>query len=84
MFETFNVPAVNVAMRAVLLLCASRRRSSIVLHSGDGVSRTDCFVQSFVFFWSSRPHGISDEDPPILRSDVPMLFFPLRGDKSIL
>ena len=26
-------------------------------------------------FWSSRPHGVSDEDPPTLRSDVPMLFF---------
>ena len=29
-------------------LCASRRRSSIELHSGHGVSHTDCFVQSFV------------------------------------
>ena len=34
-------------------------------------------------FWSSRPHGISDEDHPILRSDVPMLFFFRCGETQI-
>ena len=48
MLEMFNMPAMNVVMRAVLLLCASRRTSRIVLHSGDGVSHRNCLLPSFV------------------------------------
>merc|ERR1712233_135782 len=38
MFETFNMPAMYVAIRAVLSLYASGRTTGIVMDSGDGVS----------------------------------------------
>ena len=38
--ETFNVPAINMAIQTVLSLCASRRTPGIVMYSGDGVSHT--------------------------------------------
>merc|ERR1712192_340832 len=37
MFETFNMPAVYVAIQAVLSLYASGRTTGIVMDSGDGV-----------------------------------------------
>merc|ERR1712070_854924 len=38
MFETFNMPAMYVAIQAVLSLSASGRTTGIVMDSGDGVS----------------------------------------------
>ena len=40
MFETSNVPAVYVAIQAVLSLYVSGRTTGIVMGSGDGVSHT--------------------------------------------
>ncbi|XP_052274037.1 actin-3-like [Dreissena polymorpha] len=40
MFETFNCPAIYVAVQAVLSLFALNRNTGIVMDSGDGVSHT--------------------------------------------
>jgi actin-related protein len=39
MFENFNIPAMYVAIQAVMSLYASGRMTTIVLDSGDGVSQ---------------------------------------------
>jgi len=52
MFEVFEVPALYVAIQAVLALYASGRTTGIVLDSGDGVSHTVPIYEGYTFAYA--------------------------------
>ncbi|KAI3691350.1 hypothetical protein L2E82_49689 [Cichorium intybus] len=55
MFETFNVPAMYVAIQAVLCLYASACTTGIVLDSGEGVSHTYPVYEGLsIMMWISK------------------------------
>ena len=57
MFETFGVPAMYVAIQAVLSLYSSGRTTGVVMDSGDGVSHNVPIYEGYAL-----PHAIARLD----------------------
>ena len=59
MFEQFNVPAMYVAIQAVLALYSSGRTSGMVMDSGDGVTHAVPIFEGEVNLYSSCTSAMS-------------------------
>jgi len=62
MFETFNVPAIYVAMQAVLSLYASGRVTGLVLDIGDGVSHIVPIYEGFALSHAIKRIDLAGRD----------------------
>ncbi|XP_077790583.1 actin-3-like isoform X1 [Podarcis muralis] len=62
MFETFNTPAMYVAIQAVLSLYASGRITGIVIDSGDSMTQTVPIYEGYALPLTQRPLPIAGHD----------------------
>ncbi|KAF3447880.1 hypothetical protein FNV43_RR08586 [Rhamnella rubrinervis] len=62
MFESFNTPAMYVAIQAVLSLYASGRTTGIVVDSGDGVSRAAPVIEGYVLLHAIQKLDLAGRD----------------------
>ncbi|KAF2889540.1 hypothetical protein ILUMI_16633 [Ignelater luminosus] len=62
MFETFNTPAIYVAIQAVLSLFASGRVTGMVLESGYGVTHTVSFYECYPLSYAILRENLAGRD----------------------
>jgi actin len=77
MFETLNVPAIYVAIQAVLSLYSASRTTGIVVDSGDFVTHTAHIYEGF-----SIPHAVSNVPLLVVTSLTSWPSFSLRDHTS--
>jgi actin-related protein len=76
MFETFKVPAMYVAIQAVLSIYSAGITTGIICDSGDGLTHTAPIYEGF-----SIPHAVSKID--LAGSDLTMFLQKLLLERSI-
>ena len=87
MFENFNVPALYVAMQAVLSLCATGRTTGCVIDIGDGVTHVVPIYEGFALSHAIKRLDIAGRDVTsylqrLLRQEG--YLFTTSGEKEIV